>query len=74
MKIQRSSYSLRKRLLGISVVLGAFGLVLVARAAHLQLISPDFYQEQGDARFLREVPIATSRATPSPRVPRGEAC
>ena len=35
MKVQRSSYSLRKRLRGISVVLGVFGLVLVARAAHL---------------------------------------
>ena len=63
MKVQRSSYSLRKRLLAISIVLGAFGVVLVGRAAHLQLISPDFYQEQGDARFLREVPIATSRGT-----------
>jgi cell division protein FtsI (penicillin-binding protein 3) len=63
MKVQRSSYSLRKRLMTISAMLGAFGLVLVARAAHLQLISPGFYQEQGDARFLREVPIATSRGT-----------
>ena len=63
MKVQRSSYSLRHRLLAIGVVLGVFGVVLVARAAHLQLISPDFYQEQGDARFLREVPIATSRGT-----------
>ncbi len=63
MKVQRSTYSLRHRLLAICVVLGAFGVVLVARAAHLQLISPDFYQQQGDARFLREVPIATSRGT-----------
>ncbi|PZO08849.1 MAG: cell division protein [Lysobacteraceae bacterium] len=63
MKVQRSTYSLRHRLLAISVVLGVFGVVLVARAAHLQLISPDFYQQQGDARFLREVPIATSRGT-----------
>jgi cell division protein FtsI (penicillin-binding protein 3) len=61
MKVQRSSYSLRKRLLAIGVVLGACGVVLVGRAAHLQLISPDFYQQQGDARFLRDVPIATSR-------------
>ena len=63
MKVQRSSYSLRHRLLAMGVVLGVFGVVLVARAAHLQLISPDFYQQQGDARFLREVPIATSRGT-----------
>ena len=63
MKVQRSIYSLRHRLMAISIVLGVSGLVLVARAAHLQLISPDFYQQQGDARFLREVPIATSRGT-----------
>ncbi len=61
MKVQRSSYSLRHRLMAVGVVLGLCAVVLVARAAHLQLISPDFYQEQGDARFLREVPIATSR-------------
>ena len=61
MKVQRSSYSLRQRLIGIGAVLGVCGVVLVARAAHLQLVSPDFYQEQGDARFLRDVPIATSR-------------
>jgi cell division protein FtsI/penicillin-binding protein 2 len=61
MKVQRSTYSLRKRLMAVGAVLGACGLVLVARAAHLQLISPDFYQQQGDARFLRDVPIATSR-------------
>ena len=61
MKIQRSSYSLRHRLLAVGVVMGLFGAVLVARAAHLQLINPEFYQQQGDARFLREVPIPTSR-------------
>jgi cell division protein FtsI (penicillin-binding protein 3) len=61
MKAQRSSYSLRKRLMAITVVFGVFGVLLLARAAHLQLISPGFYQQQGDARFLREVPIATSR-------------
>ncbi|MFY2763337.1 peptidoglycan D,D-transpeptidase FtsI family protein [Arenimonas sp. MALMAid1274] len=61
MKVQRSTYSLRHRLIAVVGVLGVCGLVLVGRAAHLQLISPDFYQQQGDARFLREVPIPTSR-------------
>ncbi|MBP6596162.1 MAG: penicillin-binding protein 2 [Arenimonas sp.] len=61
MKVQRSTYSLRKRLILVGAVLGVCGTVLVGRAAHLQLISPDFYQQQGDARFLRDVPIATSR-------------
>jgi len=61
MKVQRSTYSLRHRLLAIGIVFGVCGALLLARAAHLQLISPGFYQQQGDARFLREVPIATSR-------------
>ena len=57
----RSSYSPRKRLMVVGGVLAACCGVLVARAAHLQVISEEFYQQQGDARFLREVPIATSR-------------
>lgn len=57
----RSSYSPRKRLMVVGGVLAVCCGVLVARAAHLQVISEEFYQQQGDARFLREVPIATSR-------------
>ena len=57
----RASYSPRKRLMVVGGVLAACCGVLVARAAHLQVISEEFYQQQGDARFLREVPIATSR-------------
>lgn len=57
----RSNYSPRKRLMVVGGVLAACCAVLVARAAHLQVISEEFYQQQGDARFLREVPIATSR-------------
>ena len=33
------------------------------RAVDLQVVRKDFYQEQGDARFLREMPIAVSRGT-----------
>jgi cell division protein FtsI (penicillin-binding protein 3) len=57
----RSNYSPRNRLLVVGGILGACFIVLVARAAHLQVISEEFYQQQGDARFLREIPIATSR-------------
>ena len=52
----RSNYSPRKRLMVVGGVLGACCAVLVARAAHLQVISEEFYQQQGDARFLREIP------------------
>ena len=57
----RARFNLRGRL---ALVLGAMGLCsvsLVGRAAYVQLINHDFYQRQGDARFLREIPIPTSR-------------
>ncbi|KRG69942.1 peptidoglycan D,D-transpeptidase FtsI family protein [Pseudoxanthomonas dokdonensis] len=57
----RARFNLRGRL---ALVLGALGLcsvTLVGRAAYVQLIDKDFYQRQGDARFLREIPIPTSR-------------
>jgi len=55
--------SARRRL---SLVLGLLGLAslgLVARAFDIQVVRKDFYQQQGDARFLREVPIPVSRGT-----------
>ncbi|WP_454833004.1 peptidoglycan D,D-transpeptidase FtsI family protein [Pseudoxanthomonas wuyuanensis] len=57
----RARFNLRGRL---ALVVGALGLCsvsLVGRAAYVQLINNDFYQRQGDARFLREIPIPTSR-------------
>jgi cell division protein FtsI (penicillin-binding protein 3) len=61
MKTRARVYNPRQRLYAVGIVLGLCSLVLVGRAAWLQLIGQDFYQQQGDARFLREVPIATSR-------------
>lgn len=43
------------------LALGSTGLVV--RAVDLQVVRKDFYQEQGDARYLREMPIAVSRGT-----------
>ena len=42
-------------------VLALASLGLVARAFDLQVVRKQFYQDQGDARFLREVPIPVSR-------------
>lgn len=53
----------RKRLLLVIAVLVLVSGGLVARAIDLQVIRKQFYQDQGDARFLREVPIPVSRGT-----------
>lgn len=57
----RASFNLRNRLLIVGSVLGVCSIALVARALDLQVISNDFYRQQGDARSLREIPIPTSR-------------
>jgi cell division protein FtsI (penicillin-binding protein 3) len=61
MKMRARPYNLRGRLLLLTGVLGLCGVVLVGRAAQMQLLDKDFYAKQGDQRFLREVPIPTSR-------------
>ncbi|MCW4454203.1 penicillin-binding protein 2 [Flavobacterium sp. MXW15] len=57
----RSQFNLRHRLLWVGLGLGLCSVTLVGRAAYVQLVNSDFYQRQGEARYLREVPIATSR-------------
>ncbi len=55
--------NLRVRLYGVLLVFGVAGSGLLARAIDLQVLRKDFYQEQGDARFLREVPIPAYRGS-----------
>ncbi|SFR89983.1 cell division protein FtsI (penicillin-binding protein 3) [Dyella sp. OK004] len=55
--------SARRRMVVVVGVLSLASLGLVARAFDLQVVRKQFYQNQGDARFLREVPIAVSRGT-----------
>ena len=57
----RGGFNLRGRMLLVGVTLGLCSVALVGRAAYVQLVNADFYQRQGDARFLREIPIPTSR-------------
>lgn len=55
--------SARRRM---SVVVGLLALAsvgLMARAFDLQVVRKQFYQKQGDARFLREMKIPVSRGT-----------
>ena len=54
-------FGLRARLVLVTGTLGLCSLALVGRAVDLQLVDNDFYRQQGDARFLREIPIPTSR-------------
>ena len=61
MRLRARPYNLKARMLVLAGVLGVCGVVVVGRAAQMQLLDKDFYQHQGDQRFLREVPIATSR-------------
>jgi cell division protein FtsI (penicillin-binding protein 3) len=60
-RAQRSGFDLRSRLLMVCGTLGLCSVALLARALDLQVIDHAFYQQQGDARFVREIPIATSR-------------
>ncbi|WP_424681871.1 peptidoglycan D,D-transpeptidase FtsI family protein [Frateuria sp. YIM B11624] len=55
--------SARRRILLVVGVLSLASLGLVARAFDLQVMRKQFYQDQGDARFLREVKIPVSRGT-----------
>ena len=57
----RAQFDLRRRMLLVCGFLALGSVALLARALDLQAIDHAFYQQQGDARFLREIPIATSR-------------
>ena len=62
-RVKHNTFDPRGRLLFLAAVLGACGFAIAARAAWLQLLSPEFYQQQGDARFVRDVPIMASRGS-----------
>ncbi len=57
----RAQFDLRGRLMLVGGALALCSVGLVVRAVDLQLVDNAFYQRQADARFLREVPIPTSR-------------
>jgi cell division protein FtsI (penicillin-binding protein 3) len=53
----------RKRMTVVVALLCVCASGLLVRAFDLQVVRKQFYQDQGDARFLREMPIAVSRGT-----------
>ena len=60
---RQSGPSSRKRMVVVVSLLGLASLGLVARAFDLQVVRKQFYQSQGEARFLREMQIPVSRGT-----------
>lgn len=52
-----------RRMMVVVALLGLASVGLMARAFDLQVIGKQFYRKQGDARFLREMPIPVSRGT-----------
>ena len=57
----RSQFNLRGRLLLVCGTLALCSVALLARALDLQVIDKAFYQQQGAARFLREIPASLIR-------------
>src|SRR5690606_30462067 len=57
----RAQFNLRGRLRLVVGTLALCAVALVGRAVDLQLVDNAFYQKKADARFLREIPIPTSR-------------
>jgi cell division protein FtsI (penicillin-binding protein 3) len=55
--------NVRMRLYVVAMVLALSSSALIVRAVDLQVVRKDFYQEQGDQRYLRDIPIAVSRGT-----------
>jgi len=63
MNQRRKPANARTRLYVVLAVLGLASSALVVRAVDLQVVRKDFYQEQGDARYLRDLPVPVSRGT-----------
>ncbi|HET6633311.1 MAG TPA: penicillin-binding protein 2 [Rhodanobacteraceae bacterium] len=55
--------SIRMRLYAVALLLGLASFGLAVRAVDLQVVRRGFLQEQGQARFLRTVPIPVSRGS-----------
>lgn len=63
MKVGAGSLNARARFRIVAAMLFAAMCVLIGMAVWLQVINSQFYQEQGDARMLRDVTIPASRGS-----------
>ena len=57
----RARFNLRGRVTLVVSALALCSVSLVGRAAYVQLINSDFYQREGNERFVRNIEIPTSR-------------
>ncbi len=60
-RISRARFNLRGRLMLVTGALALCSLALIVRAVDLQLIDNEFYRQQGNERFLRDIEIPTTR-------------
>ena len=57
----RARFNLRGRVFLVVGALGLCSVSLIGRAAYVQLVNRDFYQREGNERFVRNIEIPTSR-------------
>jgi cell division protein FtsI (penicillin-binding protein 3) len=62
-KPRTQAINTRGRLYVVLMMLALGSTALIVRAVDLQVVRKNFYQEQGDARFLRDMPVPVSRGT-----------
>ena len=62
-KPRAQAINTRARLYIVLMILALGATALLVRAIDLQVVRKDFYQEQGDARFLRDMAVPVSRGT-----------
>ncbi|MGH8121519.1 MAG: peptidoglycan D,D-transpeptidase FtsI family protein [Rudaea sp.] len=55
--------NLKARLYVVLMILALASTALIVRAVDLQWVRKDFYQDQGEQRYLREIPVEVSRGT-----------
>lgn len=61
MAIKYSSYSMKKRLLALTMLVAFFAVVVVFRIFYLQVIASDNIVKRGLTQWLRDLPLTASR-------------
>ena len=67
MAIKFSKYSMKQRLLALSVLVIFFAVCLISRLSFLQIFSSDNYIKKGLTQWLRDLPLTANRGVISDR-------